>query len=231
MARTRSGADLIDDAYLRADLVGATDRHPRATVLRHVNQGGARVYGLLIEARGKAFYAKKPPQLVTTTGGSTTRYPLASDFLRLSGVRLQGPGGYTLDPFTTQDEPLLREPGVTCTKPTHYELQPGYLELLPAHGPGQIVVVDYIPTFTDLADSSGSTFDGINGWEEYASAYAAARMLDRDDESGAQSRQEAFMSGLATEIAKLAPQRDAFRAERVKNVRGGVWPLGRGRLG
>jgi hypothetical protein len=223
VARTRSGEDLIDDAYLRADLVGATDRHPRTTVLRHVNQGGAKLYGLLIEARGKAFYAKKPGATITTAA-NTSRYSLASvapDFLMLTAVRAAGPGGYTLDPFTTQDEPALREPGVTSFKPTHYELQPGYLELLPLHSANQSIIVDYVPVFPDLTDSATSTYDGINGWEEYLSAYAASRMLDRDDEASAQARQEQFMAAMAVEIGKLAKSRDGFRAQRVKNVRGG----------
>lgn len=229
MARTRTGAELIDDAYLRADLVGATSRHPRASVLRYVNQGAARLYGLLIDARGRAFYAKKPAQTITTTA-STTRYALASDFLRLSAVRYSGPGGFLLEPFTAQDEPMLREPGITAAKPTHYELQPGYLELLPLHPAGLSIIVDYVPTFTDLTDGS-TTFDGINGWEEYASAYAASRMLDRDDEAGQAASCERFMAGLEAQIAKLAPHRDAFRAERVRNVRGVFsWPFG-GRYG
>ncbi len=228
MARTRTGAELIDDAYLRADLVGATARHPRTSVLRYVNQGGARLYGLLIDARGRAYYAKKPAQTITTAA-ATSRYALASDFLRLSAVRCAGPGGFMLEPFTAQDEPMLREPGVSTAKPTHYELQPGYLELLPLHSANLSIIVDYVPTFTDLTDGS-VTFDGINGWEEYASTYAASRMLDRDDEAGQAASCERFMSGLALEISKLAPQRDAFRAERVKNVRGGWYPYG-GRFG
>lgn len=230
MAKTRSGEDLIDDAYLRADLVGATDRHPRTTVLRYVNQGGAELYDKLVEARGKAYFAKKPPASITTAA-STSRYSLASiasDFYQLHAVRLQGPGGYTLDPFTTQDEPWLREPGVTVAKPTHYELQPGYIELLPLHTGNLTVIVDYVPYFTDLTDSQTSTFDGINGWEEYLSAYAASKMLDRDDEADAQRRQLAAMAAIDQRLLRLASKRDAFRAERVKNVRGGNgWPFGR----
>jgi hypothetical protein len=219
MARTRSGEDLINDAYLRADLVGATDRHPRASVLRYVNQGGAELYDLLIEARGRAYYAKKPPTTITTTA-NTSRYALASDFYRLSSVRVGGVGGFTLEPFTPQDEPWLREPGVTASKPTHYELQPGYLELLPIHMPGVAVVVDYVPHWTDLTDSSSSYFDGINGWEQYIVYYAAREMYSKDDEAGKVAEQDRAMAAMAGRIAKLAPGRDSFRAERVKNVRG-----------
>ncbi len=99
---------------------------------------------------------------------------------------------------------MLREPGATVEKPTHYELQPGHVELLPLHRGGLSVICDYVPVFTDLADSSLSTFDGINGWEQYPVYYAAREMLMHDGETA----------------DGLAPKRDAFRAERVKNVRG-----------
>ena len=219
MARTRTGAELIDDSYKRADLVAATDRFPRTEVLRYVNQGGAALYDLLIEARGRPYYAKKPATTITTTA-STSRYALASDFYRLSAVRVSGVGGFTLEPFTAQDEPWLREPGVTANKPTHYELQPGYIELLPLHSAGLSVIVDYVPYFPDLSDGAG-TFDGINGWEEYIVYSAARDMLLKEDELGLVKKFEDEMARLELRISKLAPGRDAFRAERVKNVRGG----------
>ncbi len=227
MARTRTGAELIDDSYKRADLEGATDRFPRTEVLRYVNQGGAALYDLLIEARGRAFFAKKPAVTITSLA-STSRYlfgsgGVANDFYRLSAVRVGGQGGYMLAPFAPQDEPSLREPGVTADKPTHYEIQPGYIELLPYHSAGVAIVVDYVPHFTDLTDGS-TTFDGINGWEEYIPHFAASCMLTKDDELALKKSCENDMAKLEMRIAKLASKRDAFRAERVKNIRGaGLW--------
>jgi hypothetical protein len=227
MARTRTGAELIDDSYKRADLEGATDRFPRTEVLRYVNQGGAALYDILIEARGRAFFAVKPAVTITTLA-STSRYAfgsgsVAANFYRLSAARVGGAGGYMLSPFTPQDEPSLREPGVTADKPTHYEIQPGYIELLPLHSAGVSVVVDYVPHFTDLTDGS-TTFDGINGWEEYIPHFAASCMLTKDDELALKNSCLADMAALERRIGKLATKRDAFRAERVKNVRGGgLW--------
>ncbi len=225
MARTRTGAQLIDDAYLRADLVGATDRHPRTTVLRYVNQGCTELYDLLLEARGRAYF-RATPEPITIAGG-TTRYALPASFYRLISLRVAGAGGYCLDPFTPQDEPMLREPGVTLDKPTHYEIQPGYVELLPLHGAGS-VVCDYVPVFTDLTDGS-NTFDGINGWEQYPVEFAAREMLLKDGEKSDAADCTQKMAMLAKRVAGLAPKRDAFRAERVKNVRGGggFFPGGR----
>lgn len=218
MARTRTGEQIIDDSYLRADLVGATDRHPRTTVLRYVNQGGAELWDKIVAARGRTFCATKPPQSISTTA-STSRYALAAAFYQLSAVRLDAVGGYCLEPFTAQDEPILREPGYTAQYPTHYQLQPGYIELLPLHSAGSTIKVDYVPHFTDLADSSGSTFDGINGWESYLSVYAAREMFRHDGEKQDAAECTAELAALSVRIAGLAPKRDAFRAERVKNVR------------
>jgi len=222
MARTRSGEALIDDSYLRADLVGATDRHPRDVVLRYVNQGGAELYDLLVEARGRTYYRASPAQTITTAA-STSRYALNAAFYRLISVRLAAPGGYALDPFNPQDEPWLREPGAATGYPTRYELQPGYIELLPLHSAGKSVIVDYVPVFTDLTDSSSSTFDGINGWEQYIPYFAAREMHIHDDERELAKENDKAVQAMALRIAKLAPGRDAFRAERVKNVRNSTW--------
>ena len=225
MARTRTGAELIDDSYLRADLVGATDRHPRTTVLRYVNQGCTELYDLLVEARGRAYFRATPSTITTAT--NTTRYALPASFYRLISLRVNGPSGFCMEPFSPQDEPMLREPGVTADKPTHYELQPGYVELLPAHRASLSVICDYVPVFTDLLDSS-VTFDGINGWEQYPVEFAAREMFLHDGEKSDAATCTAKMDLLAKRIASLAPKRDAFRAERVKNVRtGGPGPWGR----
>lgn len=221
MARSRSGADLIDDAYGRADLVGATDRHSRASVLRYVNQGCTELYDLLVEARGRAYYRATPSTITTVAG--TTRYALPATFYRLISIRVSSTGGYCLNTFSPQDEPVLREPSATAPKPTHYEIQPGYVELLPAHSGGTAVIVDYVPVFVDLTDASGSLFDGINGWEQYVVYFAAREMLLKDGEKDDAAVQTAAMQALAKRIGMLAPQRDAFRAERVKNVRGQGW--------
>ncbi len=221
MARTRSGADLIDDAYSRADLVGATDRHPRDTVLRYVNQGCTEIYDMLVEARGRAYYRATPSTITTAAG--TTRYALPASFLRLISIRVSGSGGYCLNTFSPQDEPMLREPAGTVAKPTHYEIQPGYVELLPRHSGGTAVIVDYVPVFTDLTDETSSTFDGINGWEQYIVYFAAREMLLKDGEKDDAGVQTAAMQALAKRVGMLAPHRDAFRAERVKNVRGQGW--------
>jgi hypothetical protein len=218
MARTRSGQDLINDAYARSDLESAEDRHERPDVLRYVNQGCAALYDLLIEARGRTFYRS---QKLITTLSETTAYALDADFYRLLSVRVAGSSDYALEPFTSGDEPYLRSSSGSVSTPTHYELRPGAIELLPFHMAGTEVVVDYIPACPDLLDDPASLFDGINGWEEYIVLFAAKCMAMKDQDWDLVRELRVEMGQVENRISKLAPTRDAFRAERVRNVRTG----------
>lgn len=219
MARTRSLIEMRGDVRRRADVESADERHPDADITRYINQGMTELRDLLIEARGLTYFRKDPPQTITTTD-NTTRYPLSADFNRLIAIRLAGSFGYCLTPFTTQDEPALRAPGVTAGPyPTHYQLQPGYVAILPVHSAGAALVVDYIPTQTDLV-ADGDLFDGFNGWEEYVVDFAAHCIAVKDARWELARSLEADIKKLSSRVLKLAPKRDAFRAERVKDVRG-----------
>lgn len=232
MARTRPGQSLIDDAYLRSDTQGATDRHPRTEVLRHVNQGGAELWDLLIEARGPEYFQATTDDI--TTLASTTSYALNTDFYLLINARLSGDYASPLVPFTAQEEAFLRDANAsTASYPTHYQLRrtvagANSVVLLPEHGAGYTVKVDYVPQFTDLTDASNSLFDGINGWEAYVVDFAAREMAIKDEEWQLVGALEKNMAGLRSRILKLAPKRDMHRSRRVTDVRGpqslGRWP-------
>lgn len=228
MARTRTLADLRDDAYKCADLESAEDRHPPSDVTRYINQGGAELRDLIIEARGRTFFRSATPQTITTSA-SSTRYDLAEDFYRLISVRLSGDGGYTLDPFNPQDEPALREPGMGNSRPTHYELQANAIELLPAHAANLTVVVEYIPAFTDLV-TDFDVLEGYSGWEEYPVLFAARCMAIKDADWERVRALTADLDRLKARIQRLAPHRDAFRSETIKDVRQTRY-LGRARRG
>jgi hypothetical protein len=230
VARTRTGAQLIDDAYKRSDNEAATDRHPRTDVLRYVNQGVTELYDLLVAARGASYFRADPAQTITTEADETS-YDLEDDFYRLVSVRVARDSfnGYPLIPFDAQEEPELRAGGSSAGFPTHYEIRPGKIAILPEHTAGLSVVVEYIPHATDLEDEEDSTFDGINGWEEYVSLYAALKMAQKDEDDGIIRDIKDDLATLRQRIASLAPKRDAFRARRVRDVRG-PQAFGRGRL-
>lgn len=221
VGRGRKLSDMRNDAYKRADCESATDRHPPADVDRYLNQGGTELYDMLVEARGRSFFRKKNPTPITTLA-NTSSYDLPTDFYRLVAVRRAGVGGDLLLAMQPQDEPWLREPGMATQYPTHYDLQPDSIVLLPLHAANLSIVVDYVPVYTDLV-ADNDVFNGINGWEEYPVCFAARCMAVKDEEWQLANALRADMQVLRERISKLAPTRDAFRPERVKDVRRGGW--------
>jgi hypothetical protein len=219
MARTRTLTQLIDDVRKKADVRGATARHPDADITRFINQGIAELRDLLIEARGRLYFRKAGGHPITTLA-DTSRYALPGDFHILISLRVQGQV-HQLFPFTPDDELVLRAEGASSSLPTHYEIQPGYIELLPKHAAGETIIVEYIPTMTDLV-AGGDLLDGYQGWEDYVVAYAAREIAIADDEQGVVRNCSDDMAKMALRIAKLAPKRDNHRPERVKNVRRGL---------
>lgn len=223
MAHQVSGQSLINEAYKRADQEGATDRHPRTDVLAYVNQGCRELYDLLIEANGRGYYRAATPWSITTTA-STTLYTgsFPTTFYRLVSVRVSdGTVQESLIPFTPTEEPGLRTEGTAAYFPTHYEMRPNGICLLPEHAAGRTVVVEYIAAMTDLTDASNSYFDAINGWHEYVIYFAAMCIAEKDEDMECLARCDAGLKRMHARIAKLAPKRDAFKPRRVSDVRGG----------
>ena len=221
MARARSGQDLVNDAYEKTDLAAFLDRHPRTTVLRHINQGGAELWDHIVAARGKAFARSASPWEITTTAETieyTSGFP--SDVLELLSVRLKCPYGEMLRPLASETEAYLREDNASQAYPEFYELIPGGLQLFPEHQADLCVIVEYAVKYTDLADSSGSTFDGVSGWEDYMVAHAAREMYLKEGEPALAREMADDKAALAVRIKKRAPNRDAFRARRARDVRG-----------
>jgi hypothetical protein len=222
VANQVSGQTLINEAYKRADQEGATDRHPRADVLRYVNQGRRELFDLLIEANGRGYYRAASPWSITTTANTTLytgSFPAA--FYQLISVRVSdGSIQETLIPFTPTEEPGLRREGVAAYMPTHYEMRPNGICLLPEHAAGRTVTVEYIAAPTDLTDSSSDYLDGVNGWEEYIVYFAAMCMAEKDDDAGCVARCDAGLKRLRERITKLAPKRDRYKPRRSSDVRG-----------
>lgn len=223
MSRSRRSDDLVADAYKLSDNEGAEDRHEPADVLRYINQGGAELHDLLRKALGDLYFRKVPAYQVDTDS-DTTRYALPDDFLTLLSVRVQGNRGAQLERFTLEEEPVLRELSGRPF-PTHYQLQPEAIELLPSHRAGVVVIVDYIRGYKDLvleADAQpgdATKLEGYSGWEDYPVTYAARVMARRDDKPAMARDLGDDLGRLAARIAALAPKRDGFRPQRVRDVR------------
>lgn len=221
MARSRSGQDLINDSYKKADLEAFTDRYPRTEVLRHVNQGGAELWDILLDARGKAFARSPTPwefETTTETIEYTTDFP--EDFLELLSIRLKCPFPQMLRPLASPEEAFLRMDNGSNAYPEFYELIPGGIQLFPEHQAGLCIVVEYAMRYDDLSDSPSSSFDGVSGWEEYMVCHAAREMALKEGELEFARLMENDKAVLKERIKKRAPNRDAYRARRAKDIRG-----------
>lgn len=224
MGRTRQLQDMRTDVLERADCVGASDRHTPTYLNRCINQGRAALRDEIIKARGRSYFRKQPAATITTgaglVSGSTTKYTLPPDFYQLISIRTTGDLGDNLEPFTPLEEPALRSPFGSADWPSHYELQESAIELLPSHRSGLSVALEYIPTLTEV---TGDT-DLVDGYVErgldFIRDHAALELAVKDDEPRVVQYLERALGVLQAHIASLAPKRDRFRAERVKDVRG-----------
>lgn len=229
MANQVSGQTLINDAYKRADTEGATDRHPRTDVLRYVNQGRREFFDLLVEANGRGYFRSATPWTITTTADTTlytSSFPSAFYELisvRVSDSNVQEP----LIPFTPTEEPDLRRSTAVAYFPTHYEMRPNGIALLPEHAAGHSVIVEYIAVPTDLTDAADSYLDDINGWCEYVTDFAARCMAFKDEEWELMRALDNDLARMKERVAKLATKRDRYKPRRVSDVRGPrLWGAG-----
>lgn len=234
MPRTRTLEELTSDVRIKADIRNALSRWPNALLYRFVNQGGAALRDLMIEVRGQPFFRKSPAPAITLLAG-TTEYTLPADFHMLISVRDEETGDM-LRAFKVDDESWLRLDSLGADRATHYRLQQDpavsatpSIEFLPETRGGKRIILDYVPTYTDLVVAPGTpnALLGFQGWEDYVVAFAAREVFKADDEREKVKEMTDEMAEIASRIRKLAPKRDQFRPERVRNVRnpfGRRWP-------
>lgn len=214
MARSRTLLEMREEAYRYADTEGDILRHPVADVNRWVNKGLLELYDLLVEARGRDYY--RSSSTITLVSG-TVDYALPATFYKLVGFRRTA-GGALLPYDPAQDAELRDGASMVPNSPRYYQLRGANVTFLPTPGTGT-VECDFIPAFTDLA-ADVDTFDGVSGWEDYASLFAARRMAIKDESFELATMLAADMGGLAERIRRLSPTRDAGAPKRVKDVRG-----------
>jgi hypothetical protein len=131
MARTRTCAEMRDDAYKRADEETNTDRFPTAEVDRYVNQGIAELYDLLIDARGREYYETTPADTTTTSAQS---YALPATFYKLINARILNGSNqsWTLQPFMNAEESAIEDLAATTNNgPYWYQIRSGNLYIAP----------------------------------------------------------------------------------------------------
>lgn len=212
MARSRTLGDMRSDVRLRADLVGnqfVTD----SELNEYINQSLAELYDRLVGSRGQEYYAAE--QVITTTGVEAyalpaTHYETLYVELEDSGTRFRL-GSYSMHERASLIGSSASNPG----RPVAFRILAGNITFLPAPTAGYTIRHWYVPACPRLASDSDS-FDGVDGWEEYAIWRSVAYVQQKEqlDPSFALS----FVTSLGQRIDRLAPFRATQNTERVTDV-------------
>ncbi len=232
MATTTFGA-IITQAKQRADLVNSefiSDSEWQAMA----NASLAQLYEKLIEAYGSDYFVQTPYSF--TTDGTNDAYALPSDFFKLLGVDLQlspsatstALGWVTLWRFNFGDRNRFTLPNLISVwgwTNLSYRLRGGYIWLQPLPAGNQTLRLWYAPSFTPL-DDDADTFDGINGWEEWAVNDIAMKALvkEESDISGVAALQQVQNERLASIIENRDAGAPATQLDVYSSSIG--WPFG-----
>lgn len=159
-----------------------------------------------------------------TTLADTQTYELPTDFYKLHNIWLSD-GNYSylpLEPLAPIDEPGLQVASTSGQgSPCYYQLRDGYFDLLPTPGSEYTINMNYVPVATVLVNTTDS-FDGINGYEDHAVAYAAHQMLLKEGDIEMANLASQKVNKMAARIQNMAAERDKGSPMYVQDVRGAL---------
>lgn len=215
--RTRELADMQTSSQSQAFV---TD----AELVRHLNRGIKQLYQKLIIARGDEYYAKST---TFPTVASQANYALPADFMQLLMLAVtDGSIVVPVEKWTMKQWADLRYlQNVSSNDLTlyRYRIVGPNIEVRPepttsAH----TFTMYYLPAFLSLT-MDGDTFDGINGWEDWACYNAAIDMLNKEESFEQSAALMAQKQQLEDQISALAGARDANLPERVGDTMRDWW--------
>ena len=201
----------------QADRERARARFSPDELLRYTNEALAELRDLILTSRGQGYFAKTKAYSLT----SATSYALPLDFYQLVSMRMDRGGGqtYPIDPFNDLEEADLisaqtSRGGLVAER---YHLRDTTFDLYLHPPSGASLVVRYVPSPPYLQSPN----DKVNawGWEEYVVLGIAIRVSEKEDETERVMRLTARQDKVTARIRGLAPKRDAWRPERVRDVR------------
>lgn len=225
---------IITAAKQRADLVNSNF----ISASEWQNMANASLQNLwdkLVETYGSDYEVQNT--FAITTDGTNDAYALPTDFYKLLGVDLQLSGSVsqvygwvTIWRFNFSQRNQWTLPNVTTLwgrTNLRYRLRGGNIWFAPLPAGGQSLRLWYAPRFTPLVNDSDS-FDGVNGWEEWAINDIAMKALTKEesDLSGVMALQQVQNDRLAS----IMENRDAGAAATMVDVYAvnSGFPLGEG---
>jgi hypothetical protein len=215
-ASAQSQADMVGDSFLST-----------AEWNSFINEAYQELYGLLVEAYGEDYYFQSPSTGYTfTTDGVNQFFSLPSDFFKALGVDLQitSPSQWvSLQRFNFNDRNRLSLTNSTVPMA------------------GYTLRLFYAPRLTLLVGDS-DTVDGVNGWEGFIAAQAAAKALEKEesDSSSQRSREQQFRDRITHEAENRDESQPATivdsmgrraRAMMYRIAGNNIWLIGNGAPG
>lgn len=198
---------------------------------RRLNEALKGLYDILVESRGQEYYVKNAT--ITLLSGIND-YDLPGDFYQ--GASVVASDGSRFCQLRTWEmlELAAMESLSAQTSGSIYSLRyrfkgpdvsgslPNRITIYPTPGAGFTITVWYIPAMVDLVLGL-DTFNGVNGWEQWAVLTAAIDILNKEESDTSVLMTERAM--IEARIRKLAGNQDAGRASRITDVRGdwGGW--------
>lgn len=216
--------DALTRIYRRADLENATDRFPKSEVIDEYNESLAALYDRILRARGQEYFEKSTP--ITTTSNVAT-YDLPSDFYEIISIELNVAGyAYKLRRFDREQRAYLGSTALSFSGEYFRYMVHGKgtysaadtIEFLPIPASNSAVTLFYVPCAAKLA-ADGDTFDGVNGWEEYAILDAASKLLVKNRKLDAATAIAQMREVIGQRIDGLVPRRDVSGPGHVTDVR------------
>lgn len=207
MANTVTVASVITRARRLADMEN-TQFILDAEAADYIDAAYKRLYNLMVEAHEDWFL--KEHTFSTVSG--TNEYSVPSDFYKLLALDVQV--GSTYRPIRRF---MLSERNKILygdNSPSHYSLYQSTIRFYPDPTGAQTIRMWYVPVPATL--TSASSFDAINGWDDWIAHDVAITMLNKEESDASVLIRK--RDQLEARLLQFMQGRDEHRPQRIRNV-------------
>ena len=210
-------SDTVDDDHITSFTVDGVQ-----CVTHWINQGIAELWRKIVAADPDRYIVNTP--LATTAG--TSAYDLEEDFFQIRRVdRMDGTRRIPIEPFSLQQAPYDNaDPRSNGTRARYrvmgQGIDGGTTQIFFDPDPGTATYSIWYVQAPQVLAADDDVFDGVAGFEDFVVAFAATRILIRQerDPSGPMAEMQRVQASIIT----AAAHRDVGRAPRIADVRRGA---------